>query len=86
LSFINESGLLLLEIHSETLIQGHLFEQQDTERSKLLMQTLDNLNRQFGAQTVQYASTGLEKTWGMKQGMQSPRWTTAWDEQLVARA
>jgi DNA polymerase V len=66
LSFINESGLLLLEIHSENLIQGRLFEQQDTERSKLLMQTLDNLNRRFGARTVQYAAAGLKKGWGMK--------------------
>jgi Domain of unknown function (DUF4113) len=56
------------------------------------MASLDNLNRQFGARTVQYASAGLEKGWGMKQERRtlgvklSPRWTTAWDELLVARA
>jgi DNA polymerase V len=81
-----KAGVLLLELQPETLVQGHLFEQRDTERSKLLMQTLDNLNRQFGARTVQYASAGLKKGWGMRQGMRSPRWTTAWDELLVVRA
>jgi DNA polymerase V len=81
-----KAGVLLLELQPETLIQGHLFEQRDTERSKLLMATLDNLNRQFGARTIQYASAGLKKGWGMQQERRSPRWTTAWDELLVVRA
>lgn len=82
----SKDGVLLLELQPETLVQGHLFEQRDTERSKLLMQTLDNLNCQFGARTVQYASAGLKQGWGMKQEMRSSRWTTAWGELLVARA
>ncbi len=82
----SKAGVLLLELQPETLVQGHLFEKRDTERSKLLMQTLDNLNRQFGARTVQYASAGLTKGWGMKQERRSPRWTTAWGELLVVRA
>ena len=73
----SKAGVLLLELQSETLMQGHLFEQRDTERSKLLMQTLDSLKCQFGAKTVQYASAGLKKGWGMRQGMRSSRWTTA---------
>jgi DNA polymerase V len=81
-----KAGVLLLELQPETLVQGHLFAQQDSARSQLLMQTLDNLNRQFGARTVQYAAAGLKKSWGMKQGMRSPRWTTCWEELLVVRA
>jgi DNA polymerase V len=82
----SKAGVLLLELQPETLVQGHLFEQRDTERSKLLMATLDNLNRQFGARTVQHASAGLKKGWGMKQERRSSRWTTAWGELLVVRA
>jgi DNA polymerase V len=81
-----KAGVLLLELQPETIVQGHLFEQRNTERSKLLMQTLDNLNRQFGARTVQYAAAGLKKGWGMKQEQRSPRWTTRWNELLVVRA
>lgn len=82
----SKAGVLLLELQPETLMQGHLFEQRDSERSKLLMQTLDNLNHQFGARTVQYASVGVKKGWGMKQESRSNRWTTAWGELLVVRA
>ena len=80
-----KAGVLLLELQPETLVQAHLFEQRDTERSKLLMATIDNLNRQFGARTVQYASAGLTKGWGMKQERRSSRWTTAWGELFVVR-
>ncbi|MCG9890183.1 MAG: DUF4113 domain-containing protein [Thermosynechococcaceae cyanobacterium MS004] len=82
----SKAGGVLLELQPERLVQGNLFEQRDTERSKLLMQTLDNLNRQFGAKTVQYAAAGLAKEWGVKQKRRSQRWTTAWDELLVVRA
>jgi DNA polymerase V len=81
-----KAGVLLLELQPETLVQGHLFAQRDDVRSQLLMQTLDNLNRQFGARTVQYAAAGLKKSWGMRQGMRSPRWTTCWEELLAVRA
>ncbi len=81
-----KAGVLLLELQPETLVQGHLFEQRDSEKSKLLMQTLDHINRRFGARTVQYAAAGLEKDWGMKQGKRSQRWTTCWEELLVVRA
>jgi DNA polymerase V len=69
----SKAGVLLLELQQVTQVQGNLFEQRDMERSKLLMATLDNLNRQFGARTVQYASTGLAKAWGMRQERRSPR-------------
>jgi DNA polymerase V len=81
-----KAGVLLLELQPETLVQGHLFEQRDSERSKLLMQTIDNLNRQFGARTVEFAAAGLEKGWAMRQGRRSQRWTTCWEELLVVKA
>jgi hypothetical protein len=32
----------------------------------VLMQTIDQLNRQFGARTVQFAAAGLQKSWVTK--------------------
>jgi DNA polymerase V len=81
-----KAGVLLLELQPEAIAQGHLFEHRDTERSKLLMQTLDRLNHQFGARTVQYAAAGFQKSWSMKQERRSPRWTTHWEELLVVKA
>ena len=54
----SKAGVLLLELQPETQMQGHLFEQRDTERSKLLMATLDNLNRQFGGRTYSMLQQG----------------------------
>jgi DNA polymerase V len=81
-----KAGVLLLELQPESLVQGHLFEHRDQERSQLLMQTIDQINRQFGARTIQFAAAGLKKGWGMKQGQRSPRWTTCWEELLVVKA
>jgi DNA polymerase V len=81
-----KAGVLLLELQPETLKQGHLFAQQDSRQSQLLMQTIDNLNRQFGAKTVQSAAAGLKKSWGMRSERRSPRWTTCWEELLVVKA
>ena len=82
----SKAGVLLLELQPETVVQGHLFEQRDSERSKALMTTLDSLNQRFGARTVQYAAAGLQKGWSMKQEKRSKRWTTRWDELLVVKA
>jgi DNA polymerase V len=68
-----KAGVLLLELQPEKLVQGHLFEQQDSDRSKLLMQTLDNLNRQFGARTVQHAPYNVANNLDLN--LQSKDWT-----------
>jgi DNA polymerase V len=81
-----KAGVLLLELQPETLLQRHLFQSQNGERSKRLMQTLDRLNQRFGPSTVQYAAAGLKKSWSMKQEQRSPRWTTQWNELLVVKA
>jgi DNA polymerase V len=81
-----KAGVLLLELQPETVRQGHLFLERDEERAAILMNTIDSINRQFGRGTLQFAAAGLQKSWGMKQGMRSPRWTTAWDEIPVVRA
>jgi DNA polymerase V len=81
-----KAGVLLLELQPETVRQGHLFLERDEERAAILMNTIDSINRQFGRGTLQFAAAGLQKSWGMKQGMRSPRWTTNWGEIPVVRA
>jgi DNA polymerase V len=81
-----KAGVLLLELQSETLRQGHLFLERDEVRSALLMKTVDAINSQFGRGTLQFAAAGLKKSWGMRQGKRSNRWTTCWGEIPVVRA
>jgi DNA polymerase V len=82
----NKAGVVLLELRSVAEEQLDLFAQRDAERSMLLMQTVDQINRQFGSGTIQFAVAGLQKSWGMRQEQRSNRWTTCWRELPVVRA
>lgn len=82
----NKAGVVLLELRSMAVEQLDLFAQRDGERSVLLMQTVDQINRQFGSGTIQFAVAGLQKSWGMRQEKRSNRWTTCWRELPMVRA
>jgi DNA polymerase V len=82
----NKAGVVLLELRSAAVEQLDLFAQRDEERSVLLMQTFDQINRQFGSGTIQFAVAGLQKNWGMRQERRSNRWTTCWRELPMVRA
>jgi len=48
------------------------------DKRKLLMDTVDKLNRKYGQDTMFYASSGLQKDWQMRRAKLSPSWTTRW--------
>jgi DNA polymerase V len=82
----NKAGVVLLELRSVAVDQLDLFAQRDGERSMLLMQTVDQINRQFGSGTIQFAVTGSQKSWSMRQERRSNRWTTCWRELPMVKA
>lgn len=47
---------------------------------------MDALNARFGRETVRLLSTGIRRTWGTRAGRLSPRYTTRFEEIVVARA
>lgn len=44
------------------------------------MQKMDEINTKYGSETTHFASTGIEKSWQMKQQFLSPRYTIEWDD------
>ncbi len=50
------------------------------DRRGALMQTVDQLNRRYGRDTVKIASSGVEGDWQMKRAKLSPRYTTCWKD------
>jgi DNA polymerase V len=75
------AGVNLTELIPDTIEQRNLFDDLNKrERSRQLMQVIDNINRKFGSETVRYATTGLKRDWQMKAVCRSPRFTTRWDE------
>ncbi|MFM1841430.1 MAG: hypothetical protein RLZZ490_161, partial [Cyanobacteriota bacterium] len=76
-----KAGVIMTGLQSEQMVQGNLFEPpQDRERQQRLMAVVDQLNRQFGRETVGFGIVGQQQEWRMKSDRRSPRFTTAWDE------
>jgi DNA polymerase V len=55
------------------------------EKTDKIMRAIDSINREWGRDTVRSASMGIDNELKMKQERKSPRYTTRWDELLVAK-
>ncbi len=78
-----KAGVMLGELVPANGIQTDLFSQQAAHpKSSSLMQTLDQVNRKMGRESLKLASEGFTRPWKMKQGNKSPNYTTRWEEIL----
>jgi DNA polymerase V len=79
-----KAGVMFKYLNPEYQIQADLFNYKDFRRSKKLMQTLDNINKKMGSDTLKYAATGLSKNqrWKTVFKRRSPSYTTNWDQLL----
>jgi len=77
---------MLTEIIPVTARPRTLFDDAAAQqKSASLMATLDRINRRMGSGTVQLLGEGVSKSWSMRRGNMSQRYTTEWDELAVAR-
>ena len=86
---LQKAGVLLQQLQSETLLQGHLLLPLDPEaqrRREALMAVVDQLNRRYGSGTVQWAACGLQPQWAMRRSRLSRTTTTRIAELPVAWA
>jgi DNA polymerase V len=74
-----KAGVIVLDIVPELPQQLSMFENSNP-RHKVLMETIDRINRSIGNQKVLLASQDLGRRWKMKQERLSPRYTTRIDE------
>lgn len=79
---LKKAGVILLGLTPEGEKQLSLFEKSeaDKKRSQGLMQVMDTINSRYGRNTIQLASSGIQKKWQMKADYKSPRYTTNWNE------
>lgn len=82
----NKAGVLLNNLSPDSAVQSNMFDEEDRARSAILNRTLDAVNREWGEGSLKYASCGFGKTWSTKFTKRTPRFTTRWDELVVARA
>jgi DNA polymerase V len=81
-----KAGVLFTGLVPAHQIQMNLFDTRDRERAQKLMTTLDHINTQMGTGAIQYAVAGFKPRWQMRRLRMSPRYTTKWDELVVAWA
>ena len=80
-----KTGVILMDISPIALVQRDLFFEPDGERSRLLMETLDGINRRLGKRSVFFAGEGTRRVWLMKRGMTTNAYTTRWEELMTVR-
>jgi DNA polymerase V len=82
-----KAAVMLTGILPESEVQTDLFSNdQYTADEHNLMQKVDEINTKYGTETAHFASTGIERTWQMKQEHLSPKYTTQWDDIKTAQA
>ena len=78
-----KAGVMVLNISSENQIQPSLFKEMGLEESpkrKALLQTIDNLNHQYGKDSLVFASEGVNKSWKPQSSWKSPSFTQNWNQ------
>ena len=87
-----KAAIMLTGIVPNSEIQMDLFDPEKyTEKQYRLMECMDHINAKFGRNHTAFAATGLHKKenqrnkWLMNQNYLSKRYTTRWDELLVAK-
>jgi DNA polymerase V len=78
-------GVMLSGIVTGNNLQMNLFLDSKYRGKPELMGAMDSINRVYGSGTLFYASSGIEKPWGMRRELLSPAYTTKWSDILEIR-
>jgi DNA polymerase V len=83
-----KAGVILTGLEIEAGRQLSLLDAPapEAKREKRLMAALDAVNAKWGRDMLVSAAGGIERPWGMRQALRSPRYTTVWDELPVVTA
>ena len=79
-----KAGIILSKLVSNKERQLDLFDKKAQKKSANLMIVLDQVNMLMGRKVLATAAEGTTQPWKMKQGNRSPRYTTSWNDLIVA--
>ncbi|MBX3277516.1 MAG: Y-family DNA polymerase [Acidobacteria bacterium] len=77
-----KAGVTLGELAPIETLTRRLWGDDENERMKILMQTVDCLNAKFGRDVLRWGMFVNQGTWRTRFGKRSPRYTTKWMEIL----
>jgi DNA polymerase V len=75
-----KAGVTLSGIVPDSSIQASLFTPAASEKNRMLMSMMDNINFSMRNDIIKFAASGTNRDWKMRQELRSPRYTTRWDE------
>ena len=78
-----KTGIMLMDLIPASLEQKQLFVDCN-HRPGDLMGIVDRVNQDHGPDTLFFGAQGVTREWKMRCGSRSPRYTTQWDELLMA--
>lgn len=79
-------GIILLDLIPKSQVMPDLFfKTRNTKREKIA-ELYDNINAQFGKNSIIYGAMGINSSWKMRKEKASRRYTTSWDELAIAKA
>jgi DNA polymerase V len=79
-----KAGVILSGIIQGGHVQENIFDNKDRLKSKIIMKTIDCINRKMGRDMIRSASQGYSRKWKLKQQCLSPSYTTRWSDLIVA--
>lgn len=82
-----KAGVMLTALCPSSQVPVNLFtgfDEPETERAKVLMATLDEINARMGRGTVRSAGEGIQKGWAMRSDNKSAAFTTDWSQLAAA--
>lgn len=77
-----KAGVMLTGLEPGISPQPDLFTEEEDDRSRRLMRTLDDLTGRFGKSAIMTGSSIASDRWEMCRGMLSPCYTTRWEDLL----
>lgn len=80
------AGITLSDLTPVASLSRRLWEAEQYERTQVLMQVVDGLNRKYGRDAVRYGLFPTTGNWRTRFGKRSPRYTTHWEELLTVQA
>jgi DNA polymerase V len=79
--YYQKCGVMLMDLVPEAGQQLDIFGySRDDEKTRVLMETMDKVNKKYSRGTIRLASEGINKTWAMNRAFKSPNYTGDWKE------
>ncbi len=82
----NKAGVMLTGFVPFDRSQLPLFDTENRIKMAKITEIIDKINKEMGADTLFYASSGIDKQWQMHRDMKSPHYTTNWDDLPIVSA